>query len=145
MAVLFTTGYAGFDEESFVWKLRNAGVKLVIDVRQNPTSRNRLFSKAALEKMLSVHGFDYVHIEEFGVPVHLRHELRNNGDLQNYFSKFREHLQGQKDALAKLYRLVNERSCCLMCLERKPEECHRSVVAEVLTALNGTRVEVQHI
>ena len=65
---LFTTGYAGHDLDSFVNKLRQHGVNTVIDIRQNPVSRKKGFSKSRLSAFLAENGIGYVHVRELGVP-----------------------------------------------------------------------------
>ena len=142
---VLTTGYAGFKEDSFLWKLEKYGVEVVVDVRDRPVSRNRTFTQSQLQPMLEDNGIEYVHCGELGVPSDLRQELRNGGDLQDYFDQYRAYLDGQQEALDDLYQLVTTQRCCLLCLEKKPEECHRSVVADVLSELNGQHIDVQHI
>jgi hypothetical protein len=45
---LLTTGYAGHNLESFLAKLREHDVEVVVDVRQNPVSRKKGFSRSTL-------------------------------------------------------------------------------------------------
>ena len=42
----------------------------------------------------------------------------------------------------RIYELAVGRRCCLICLEHSPEECHRSVVAEVVQRIDGSRLRV---
>jgi hypothetical protein len=53
---LLTIGYAGYDPDSFVARLRDHGVETIVDIRQNPVSRKRGFSKSKLERFLGEHG-----------------------------------------------------------------------------------------
>src|SRR5580692_10171655 len=89
---LFTTGYEGFDQETFLWKLRLDGIEVVVDVRDNPVSRNRVFSQGRLEIFLKASGIGYVHLQELGVPSHLRRTLRITDNLVQYFAAYRQHL-----------------------------------------------------
>ncbi|MEX2317691.1 MAG: DUF488 domain-containing protein [Pirellulales bacterium] len=66
---LFTAGYAGHDLDSFLEKLRNNDIQTVVDIRQNPVSRKKGFSRSRLPEFLSDHGIEYVHVRELGVPV----------------------------------------------------------------------------
>lgn len=142
---LYTTGYAGFDQDTFLWKIKNNGVEIVVDVRDKPISRNRGFSQSTLQPYLEKQGIRYVHQKELGVPEELRKQLKNGGNLKDYFAAFRKYLRKQDDALGSLYELASAKTCCLMCLETKPEECHRSVVADALVRRNGKSLEVIHI
>lgn len=142
---LFTTGYAGFDADGFVWKLRFDGVEVVIDVRDNPTSRNRTFSEPVLRQLLEENGIRYLHVQRLGVPSELRQELRSGGNLQEYFAAYCRYLDGEEAVLSSLVPLLFEKRCCLMCLEKNPAECHRSVLADRLIRNCEDSIEVRHI
>jgi uncharacterized protein (DUF488 family) len=143
---LLTTGYAGHDPESFVLKLKEHKVEVVVDVRQNPVSRKKGFSRSRLSEFLTDHGLEYLHVREFGVPTDLRNRLRSGKcDLSDYLSDFRDYLAGQENALDQLYILAIRKRCCLICVEHLSDECHRSVVADVVAVRNGHQVEIVHI
>jgi uncharacterized protein (DUF488 family) len=143
--LLFTTGYEGFDQETFLWKLRLDGVEAIVDVRDNPVSRNRVFSQSSLKMFLNDNGIEYVHLQELGVPSHFRRALRLTDDLVEYFAAYRQHLSEVQGALDELTQVVFRRRCCLLCVERDPLECHRSVLAEVFARQHTDAVEVRHI
>lgn len=142
---LFTTGYEGFDQETFLWKIRMQGVEVVVDVRNNAVSRNRGFTQSNLQRFLEDRGIGYLHIPELGVPQRLRKQLREGKSLRSYFQGYRVYLQTQADAIDVLATLAGTKACCLLCLERKPEECHRSVLASVLASKHSDQFEVMHI
>ncbi len=67
------------------------------------------------------------------------HQYREHGDLQRYFGEFREYLFTQDNALDQLAARLD--GCvALMCFERNPAECHRSIVAAALADRLGTKV-----
>jgi uncharacterized protein (DUF488 family) len=143
---LFTTGYSGRDLNSFLEVLRQHDISVVLDVRRNPVSRKRGFSRTALCEFLRNNGVEYRHLRDLGVPQPLRHQLREGEcELGDYLVEFREYLQGQSVALDEVYALATEKSCCLVCVEGNSEECHRSVVAEEVAARNGHTVKIVHI
>lgn len=144
--VLLTTGYAGHDLESFLGKLREHDVKVVVDVRQNPVSRKKGFSRSKLSAFLTANEVEYVHECELGVPAALREQLKaGEQDLGAYFEAFRHYLTGLGDALDRLYDLATRKRCCLVCVEHLAEECHRSVVAEAVEVRNGHKLKVVHV
>ncbi len=144
--LLFTAGYSGHDPDSFLAKLRQHGVEVVVDVRQNPVSRKKGFSKSKLAAFLTANDVEYVHEGELGVPVALRNQLKAGDQrLAGYFAGFRECLADRGVALDRLYELATRKRCCLICLERLAQECHRSVVAEAVEARNGHKLEVVHV
>ena len=143
---LLTAGYAGHDPESFLSKLQDHDVELVVDVRQNPVSRKKGFSRSKLSEFLATHGVEYLHIGALGPPKDLRHLLKDRScDLEEYFTVFRKYLMDQEGALDELSALTAEKRCCLICLEHLSRECHRSVVAEVVAGWNGHKVKVNHV
>jgi uncharacterized protein (DUF488 family) len=143
---LLTTGYAGHDPDSFLGKLQEHDVDVVVDVRQNPVSRKRGFSRTKLSEFLTDHGIEYTHLPELGVPANLRHRLRDGEcDLDEYFTDFREYLQTQDNVLDELYTMAARKSCCLICVEHLPDDCHRSVVADVVASRNEHRIEILHV
>ena len=141
---LFTAGYAGFDSATFLWKLRFDNIEVVVDVRDNPVSRNRAFTQSVFKEVLEQNGIRYVHAERLGVPAFLRHELRAGGNLVDYFEAYREYLRREDSAIAALLPMLLEKRCCLVCLEKNYAECHRSVLAEQI-ANTDTNIEVRHI
>jgi uncharacterized protein (DUF488 family) len=143
---LFTAGYAGLDPESFLAKLQKHRVRVVVDVRQNPVSRKKGFSRKSLSAFLERNGVDYLHARSFGVPTKLRNKLKSGEQgLPAYLSEYRKYLETQGFAISELYNLVRRKRGCLICLENCSYECHRSVVAEVVANLNGKDLEIVHL
>ena len=132
---LFATGYAGHDLDSFLHKLREYQIEVVIDIRQNPVSRKKGFSRSRLCEFLSQHGVEYVHVRPLGVPVDLRKRLREGQcNLQEYFAAYLDYLGGQVEALQEVAAVASSKRCCLLCVEERPEDCHRSAAAEEIAA-----------
>jgi uncharacterized protein (DUF488 family) len=143
---LFTTGYSGHDQSSFLALMQDNGVDVVIDVRRNPVSRKRGFSKTGLGEFLKANGIEYRHSKDLGVPQNLRADLKaGTCELADYLTGFREYLGDQLSALEEVYNLACRKTCCLLCVEQCSDECHRSVVAEEVAALNGRTVRIVHV
>ena len=88
-STLFTAGYAGHDLDSFLRMLGEHQIQVIVDVRQNPVSRKKGFSRSRLSEFLSNHGIEYIHLRELGVPAELRNQLRSGEcGLTEYFAKF---------------------------------------------------------
>ena len=139
---LFTIGYEGATLADFLRQLKNAGVSVLVDVRELPLSRRRGFSKSSLASLLEEHGIQYMHKRELGAPREIRNGLRDTGDYTTYFKRFNAYLKTQGEALE---HLVDEcvGAVALMCFERNPKECHRSAVARELGKL--TEIEPVHL
>jgi uncharacterized protein (DUF488 family) len=133
MSTLYTIGYEGTDIDRFVATLQAVGVHLLADVRALPLSRKRGFSKTALRARIEQAGMGYVHLGALGDPKKGREAARAGrfGQFRSIYNKHLAQVEPQA-TLRELAALVNERSTCLMCFERDPTECHRSIVASQL-------------
>jgi uncharacterized protein (DUF488 family) len=128
---LTTIGYEGATLAAFIATLKAAGVTLLLDIRELPISRRKGFSKTPLSQALAAAGIDYQHERALGAPKAVRHQLRADGDLKRYFADFREYLGTQASLLDQLAKSLT--GCvALLCFERNPAECHRSVVVAAL-------------
>jgi uncharacterized protein (DUF488 family) len=141
---LFTLGYSGRTPETFLANLQAAGVLSLLDIRQNPVSRKKGFSKKALEAFLQQHGIAYLHFPALGVPKPLRDRLKTGWNRQEYFKAFQTYLADCQEVLQRVLQLNRTSSCCLLCREAVPEECHRTIVAARLQELDN-RLDVKHL
>jgi uncharacterized protein (DUF488 family) len=135
---LFTIGYEGSDLDDFLATLVAYRVARVIDIRELPLSRKQGFSKSALSDALAARDIAYVHIKPLGDPKPGR-EAARRGEFAAFRKIYRKHLNGP-DAQAGLdfaARLAGERASCLLCFERIPAHCHRTIVAKALCEKAG--------
>lgn len=132
---VFTIGYEGATMETFLAALEGAGVRQVIDVRQLPLSRRPGFSKAPLAAALKEHGVGYVHLKALGTPKPGR-DAAKKGDratLETVYAGQLELPEAQAQA-AQMRALIAEMPSALLCFERDPGMCHRTllIAAEVV-------------
>jgi uncharacterized protein (DUF488 family) len=130
---ILTIGYEGASVEDFLATLKAAGVQRLLDIRELPISRRKGFSKNALSAAVREAGIEYSHERSLGSPRHIRHRLREDGDLARFFRDFREYLATQRTLLDTLAR-TTAGTLALLCYERNHAECHRSVVADALAS-----------
>lgn len=140
-----TIGYEGLDLDRFFRMLRWAQVDIIIDVRQNPLSRKKGFSKTALATAACENGFQYIHLREFGCPKDVRDDYRADGDWSRYTERYLAHLETLDSPLTLLTRQVLSKRCCLLCFEADPATCHRSFVAERVTEIADDPLAVVHL
>jgi len=136
---VFTIGYEGATMETFLAALEGAGVRQVIDVRQLPLSRRPGFSKAPLAATLKEHGIDYVHLKALGTPKPGR-DAAKKGDRATLETVYAGQLE-LPEALAQaaqMRALIAEMPSALLCFERDPGMCHRTL----LIAAEGEGAEV---
>ena len=141
MATLYTIGYEATDIERFVAEVRRSRIARVIDVRRNPVSRKRGFAKGALAARLAAEGIGYSHLVDLGPPKDLRDDYRADRDRARYFARFAAYLAGQGEALASVAALARAERCALLCFERDPATCHRSIIAAHLAQHAALRME----
>ena len=137
---VWTIGYEGHDPESFVAKLRAAGVERVVDVRELPLSRKAGFSKSALALGLSKSGIAYSHVKALGTPRAVRHAYKGGGDFEAFKRDYLAHVAQHELAVTELEAVARQERCALLCVEADVETCHRGILADVL-AERGWRVE----
>jgi uncharacterized protein (DUF488 family) len=133
MNIVYTIGYEGTDIDRFVTTLKVVGINVVADVRAVAASRKKGFSKSALKDRLEGEGIAYVHFNDLGDPKPGRDAARA-GHYDVFKRIYCEHLEGlaSQAALERLSRTVRENPTCLLCFERAPEVCHRSIIADRL-------------
>lgn len=144
MTTFFTIGYEGASLRDFIDTLTEAGVEHVLDVRELPQSRRPGFSKRALSEALEEAGISYSHCKQLGDPKHGR-EAARRGDMDEFRMIFEAHLDlvASKEALEESANTVCRAPTVLLCYERNPNGCHRSLVAKRLLGLRS--LQVQHL
>jgi len=126
---IFTIGYEGATTDAFVAALRRAGVERVIDVRALPLSRRPGFSKSPLAAALGEAGIEYRHLKALGTPKRGR-DAAKKGDVATLTAVYDEQLglpEAQAQAAAML-ALAAEKPSALVCYERDPAHCHRTLL-----------------
>jgi uncharacterized protein (DUF488 family) len=128
---LFTIGYEGATQAEFIAALQAAGVKRVIDVRAIAASRRPGFSKTVLSNSLAEAGIDYLHLRALGTPAAGREAARagRDADLRRIYAGQLELPEAQAQ-MAMLVDRAAERPSALLCYERDPKHCHRTLLVE---------------
>jgi uncharacterized protein (DUF488 family) len=132
-----TIGVYGFTARTFLDRLGKADVGLVLDVRQRRGVRGSEYAwanSARLQAALAEAEIDYRHHKELAPTTELRQLQYREDDRQGVGKRSRQEL-------AREYR--ERYVAALMCVERDPEACHRSLIGERLAAEYG--VVVTHL
>jgi uncharacterized protein (DUF488 family) len=153
-----TIGVYGFTAQTFLAALRGAGVRLVMDVRQRRGVRGPQYAWAnslRLQAALADAGIAYRHHRELAPTTELRQLQYREDALQGvgkrsrvelaaqYRERYTREILDKADLGAVAAELPTDGAGALMCVERDPEACHRSLIAERLAAEHG--VAVSHI
>lgn len=144
---VLTIGVYGFDADSFFRTLREAGVGTLCDIRLRRGVRGSAYAFAnstQLQQRLQECGIRYVHAAELAPSAEIRAAQyvedkaegvgqRTRQQLADSFVQAYEQLRlagFDPDAFVREYGGAGP--ICLLCVEREPEACHRSIVARRL-------------
>jgi uncharacterized protein (DUF488 family) len=154
MREIATIGVYGADLEGFLAALREAGVNLVLDVRQRRGVRGAEYAWAnarRLEASLREAGIGYQHLPELAPTTSMREAqyeadaARGEGKRSRtvlapaYVERYLEEVLDPAD-LDPLARFIGRSTAALLCVERDPAACHRSLVAARLARDYGARI-----
>jgi uncharacterized protein (DUF488 family) len=155
MPSIATIGAYGFDRDSFLEALADAGVDLLLDVRQRRGVRGSEYAWAnarRLQTALDEAGIGYTHLKELAPTTELR-QLQYREDARlgegkrsrtvlapEYARRYTEEILDRVE-LDPVVRWIGASSAALLCVERDPEACHRSLIAARLERDWGFGVE----
>ena len=130
---IFTIGYEATTVREFIAALKSAGVERVIDVRALPLSRRPGFSKSPLRAALEDAGIDYVHLKALGTPSEGRTAARagRHADLERIYARQLELPEAMVQS-AQMLELAREKPSALLCMEREPAHCHRTLLLKAV-------------
>ncbi len=135
---LFTIGYEGLVQDQLLDLLVGNGVSILLDVRAVPLSRKAGFSKTVLGASLAQRGITYLHDRRLGTPKPGR-EAARKGRSSVMQEIFEAHMQTEaaREGLTDAISLAGDNRVCLLCFERAPHDCHRSIVARLIHQQTG--------
>lgn len=154
---IVTIGVYGFDEASFFQALQNARIDTLCDIRARRGVRGSEYTFAnseRLQRRLAELSIRYIHLKQLAPSEEIRQmqaeddkrakvARRKRARLGEAFQEAYKHdiLQGM-DA-ADVLKQMGERGgrIALLCVEREPEACHRSLLAGWLKEELGVPVE----
>ena len=143
-APLATVGVYGWTAETFVEALHGAGVRHMLDVRQRRGVRGSQYAWAnsrRLQAALAEAGIEYRHHRELAPTTELRHVQYAEDARQGvgkrsrvtlapeYVERYTREILDRVDLSALVDDLPEDGTSALLCVERDPEACHRSLIA----------------
>lgn len=133
MPRVWTIGYEQTTMADFLAALKGAGVEVVADVRAIAASRRPGFSKTALAANLAGAGIGYQHFRALGTPADGRAAARagKHAELERIYSSQLELPEAMAQGAA-LADLAGEKRVALLCYEREPGCCHRTLLREAM-------------
>ena len=136
---IFTLGHSNHPPELFNRLLLQHGVDEIIDVRSAPYSRyNPHFNHDALHNALDDIGIAYAYLGgELGGRPADRSCYDSDGRVR--YDRVAETMQFD-DAIRNVIRAADERRVALLCTEKEPLECHRTLLVARALAERGLAV-----
>ena len=150
-----TIGVYGFTAAAFLEALKRADVRVLLDVRQRRGVRGPEYAwanSARLQRALAEAGIEYRHHKELAPTTELRRLQYAEDDRLGvgkrsrtalapaYVERYTHEILDRADLDAVVAELPEEGAGALFCVERDPEACHRSLVAERLAERHGVEV-----
>jgi uncharacterized protein (DUF488 family) len=158
VATLATIGVYDWTLQSFIAALERANVRQLLDVRQRRGVRGSQYSWAnskRLQAALAEAGIAYEHLPELAPTTELRNlqyaedarqgvGKRSRAQLApEYVSRFTSERLDQVDLAPIVQSMPSDGTVALLCVERDPEACHSSLVAERIADRFG--LQLQHL
>ncbi|TQM36337.1 DUF488 family protein [Pseudonocardia cypriaca] len=153
---MVTIGVYGLDGESFLQRLREADVRVLLDVRQRRGVRGPEYAWAnsrRLQAALARARIAYEHHPELAPTTELRRLQYAEDDRRGVGKRSRRELAAEytrrytaeildgADLEPIVSALSSSGTGALLCVERDPEACHRSLIARRLTERHGVVIE----
>ncbi len=123
--------------EEFIRILEAHGIKQLVDVRTIPRSRhNPQFNRENLPASLQAAGIAYRHMPGLGGLRHASKDSINTAWRNASFRGFADYMQTDafRESLDELIEFASAAPTAIMCAEAVPWRCHRSLIADALTA-----------
>ena len=143
--LILTIGHSTRPIEDFITMLKAHGVERLVDIRTVPRSRtNPQFNRETLPESLKTAGIDYSHLGALGGLRHAKPDSLNTGWRNTSFRGYADYMQTSEfsEAVEELVEIAGKQQIAIMCAEAVPWRCHRSLVADALSARG---ISVEHI
>jgi uncharacterized protein (DUF488 family) len=162
MNQIITIGAYGFDKDSFFKAILDAKIDTFCDIRLRRGMRGSEYAfvnSESLQRQLREYSVRYIHIKNLAPSQAIREKQKHEDEMQGIAKRSRK-------TLGQTFIQEYEKACLshfkpdefltiigpeakivgLFCVEREPEACHRSLVANWLSRELGFSVEhIRHI
>lgn len=144
---LYTVGYEGMDIEDFCEAMIKNKIQLILDLRKNPVSRKKGFSKRLLAENLQNFKIEYQHLGGLGVPTEWRRQAKE--ELITRKKMFRDYvkkiLPQQGEEIEHIRKLIKKKRVALLCYEADACDCHRSFVADEISKGEKSNFSIRNL
>lgn len=135
---VFTIGHSTHSFEVFLALLRQHGIEALADVRSSPFSRfNPQFNREPLEQCLKASGIRYVFL---GKELGARSDDRSCYDQGRVQYSLLARTACFRSGIDRLLQGAAKYRVAIMCAEKEPLECHRTLLVGKALAARGQTV-----
>ena len=131
-----TVGHSNRTIDDLLAVLNDAGTEILVDVRARPSSkRNPQFNRCSLSEALECNGIHYqFHGRALGGMRKARSDSTHHALTGSAMQGYADHMGGTafRTAATELMVLSQSAFIVVMCAERDPLNCHRSLLADWL-------------
>lgn len=155
---IFSIGVYGFKEDQFFKKLIDFKIDILLDIRQRRGIRGKEYAFANskyLQRKLVSFEIEYVHAKELS-PSDKTRNIQKAADIStDVFKRYREYLNNNfiqaytdeclspENLLAITKIIKYSKNIVLLCVERSPSACHRSIATQWLAS--KINAEITHL
>ncbi len=140
---LYSIGHSNRSLDEFLDILHGHAIQQLIDVRSHPGSRRfPVFNRNPLSQAVEEEGIAYAWFgHELGGMRRAKPDSPHIALAADGFRGYADHMASPQfqEAICRLISLANNKALAIMCAERDPCQCHRSMIADYLV-LNNWRV-----
>lgn len=136
--LIFTIGHSTHSIEQFLGLLKSNQITAIADVRSSPYSRfNPQFNRENLKPKLKDHAISYAYLgRELGARSE-EPDCYENGQVQ--YQRLAK-TKMFKSGLQRVLRGMEKHRVTLMCAEKEPLECHRTILVGYELAKIGVNI-----
>lgn len=141
--ICYTIGHSTRKLEEFINTIKLYGIDCIMDVRSEPYSSNEYYNeynKEQLERSIKQSGINYIYMgHELGEMRKEEEAFDKEGNIN--FDKIMECSSFKKGIHKIVGGIERGHKIALMCSERNPYNCHRSILIGYVLENNGVTVE----
>ncbi len=137
---IFTVGHSNHTLEAFLALLKRHGIEAVVDVRSHPYGRLEYFNREFISAALKASEIEYIFMgQELGAR---REEQECYEEGRALYEKIAK-MPAFQEGLSRLYQRAKMRRVAIMCAEKEPLDCHRTIL--ICRHLRDFGLQIKHI
>jgi len=142
MNTIYTIGHSIHETDYFIKLLKKFNINLVLDVRSSPYSKHASqFNREVIGKKLENNGINYNFLGNIFGARQKNPNLYSEDNIVD-FDKVKEDYKFKK-CINEVIDNINCVNIVLMCSEKEPLDCHRSILISNVFSKRG--IDVKHI